>query len=79
MTHKHLSDSEFRVLVFAEEDSDDYRTAAAHVEQCTRCQNRLSSLTGFREQLLEVGQLLRGYDTDTRSSELAAESATISR
>ena len=58
---KHADDSELQLLVFGDEDSDEYRVTAAHVETCLECQSRLSQMAGSEEFEDEASSMLSGY------------------
>ena len=60
-TVKHADDSELQLLVFGDEDSDEYRVTAAHVETCHECQSRLSRMAGSEEFDDEASSMLSGY------------------
>jgi serine/threonine protein kinase len=58
---KHSGDAQLRVLLSGDETSDEYRTAAAHVEHCEACRKRLDDVAGPAEIEVEARQLLGGY------------------
>lgn len=58
---KHADDSELQLLVFGEEDSDEYRVTAAHVETCHECQSRLSQIAEPEQFEDEASSMLSGY------------------
>lgn len=68
----HLDDLQLQVLVFGDEESDEYRVTAAHVETCDVCQSRLRRFAGAEHER-EVSELLGGYarteDCDAPPSE----------
>jgi len=57
---KHADDSELQLLVFGDEDSDEYRVTSAHVETCGDCQSRLSRIAGWGEFEDEASSMLSG-------------------
>jgi len=60
-TTPHVDDRELRLLVFGDEDSDELCEAAAHVESCPRCQQRLSSVAAPEPFAGDVRSLLGSY------------------
>ncbi len=58
---KHADDSELQLLVFGDEDSDEYRVTAAHVETCHDCQSRLSRIATSEQFEDEASSMLSGY------------------
>ncbi len=58
------SDDQLRVLLRGAEQDQDYRTAAGHLEFCTRCQARLAELAGSGDEWTEVKQSLTVDEMD---------------
>ena len=61
----HIDDSGLEVLVFGEEDSHEYLSAAAHVETCHICRNRLDAISGDDDIDTEARTLLAEYSLDS--------------
>jgi len=66
-------DSRLNILLNGDEDSDQFRLVAEHLESCPHCCNRLTVLASDRETWDDVSNLLRGYegtgDFSVRNSE----------
>ena len=75
MSKQHVADSRLQLLVFGDEDSDEYRSTAIHVETCSMCRGRLARLTGADGGLAEVGALLGGYAKGLECIEADRESS----
>jgi eukaryotic-like serine/threonine-protein kinase len=59
-TH-HADDKELKILLSANEGSSEYRNAAAHVESCPACSQRLEQLAGSQEIDQRTRDLLSDY------------------
>jgi eukaryotic-like serine/threonine-protein kinase len=63
--------SQLKVLLFGQEESDEYRSAASHVESCQMCRSRLTDLAGDAQTWKEVRFQLSDYpdlpDLDTQA------------
>jgi serine/threonine protein kinase len=70
---KHADDAELGFLLLGDEDSDEYRAAAAHIETCEACRNRLEAMSGSRRFDDEARQLLSGYPWEDFSRSQSAE------
>ncbi|MDX1964167.1 MAG: serine/threonine-protein kinase [Pirellulales bacterium] len=58
----HADDRALELLVHGAESSPDFQQAAAHVEDCPLCQERLDQLTGSAEFMPLVREMLSGTD-----------------
>ncbi|WP_298865548.1 serine/threonine-protein kinase [uncultured Gimesia sp.] len=65
---KHVDDAELQVLLYGDEDSEEYRLTAAHVEICEACQMRLDSVVGPTQLDMETRELLSDYPWEELSS-----------
>jgi serine/threonine protein kinase len=63
---RHADDAELSQLVFGDDDRDEYRVTAAHVEACEECQIRLTKLATSAEFDSDVNRLLSSYPDATR-------------
>jgi serine/threonine protein kinase len=72
---QHADDRQIRSLLSADEDSAEYRLAAAHVETCDQCRERLNELAGSTDIDVSVRELLSDYPWDhlQRTRTLAPE------
>lgn len=64
---KHADDEQLRVLLWADEDSGEFRTAAAHVAMCETCRSRLEQLSGSAAIDNETRDMLSTYPWDSLS------------
>lgn len=60
----HVDDEQLQQLLLADEDSTEYRSAAAHVETCESCQQRLGDFAGPATIDATARQMLSGYPWD---------------
>ena len=67
-THSDCSDASLRILLRVNEDSDEYRLAAHHVQECPQCQMRLSALAADEHDWHEAHDMLVSA-TDTQRDE----------
>ena len=51
------------VLLRGDEETQEFRELAAHVETCAECRDRLTTLAADRDVWEDVSSLLRGYET----------------
>lgn len=65
---KHADDAELQVLLHGDEDSNEYRMTAAHVENCKTCQKRLYTVAGPVQLDLETRELLSDYPWEELSN-----------
>ncbi|MCA9174320.1 MAG: serine/threonine protein kinase [Planctomycetales bacterium] len=72
---KHAGDDELVALLQADENSEDVRLAATHVEACTTCQMRLEQLAGSLAIDDEARELLSDYPWDMLASNRRAWSS----
>lgn len=80
LSNTHHSDEEqLQALLVADEDSNEYRVAANHVENCEECRERLAAMAGPDSIDDETRNLLNAYPWDElsacRSHETNASSA----
>jgi len=54
----HCDDSRLNVLLFGDEQSDEFLDSASHVESCPQCQDRLAQLAAEDQMWSEASQLL---------------------
>jgi eukaryotic-like serine/threonine-protein kinase len=54
----HYDDASLNVLLFGDEQSDEYRGCASHVESCPHCQERLTRLAAEDPMWSEAGEYL---------------------
>lgn len=62
---QHVDDEQLHALLWAEEDSGEFRAAAAHVANCQACRLRLEQLSGSREIDEELHDMLSSYPWDS--------------
>ncbi|MCR9116979.1 MAG: serine/threonine protein kinase [bacterium] len=60
----HIDDQHLLGLLAADEDSNDYRSAATHLESCSKCRSRLDLLAGSRALDEESRSMLKDYPWD---------------
>ncbi|MCH9725510.1 MAG: serine/threonine protein kinase, partial [Planctomycetes bacterium] len=65
---KHTNDTELQILLCGDEDSDEYRRTAAHVETCEACQKRLDTVAGPTQLDAETRELLSDYPWEALSN-----------
>jgi eukaryotic-like serine/threonine-protein kinase len=65
------------ILMHADEDSAEFRTAALHVESCPRCRERLADLSGTDSLTAEACQMLRDRGEPTFDPTIASASFVI--
>lgn len=65
---KHADDAELQILLYGDEDSNEYRTTAAHVENCEVCQKRLNTVAGPAQLDVETRELLSDYPWEELSN-----------
>jgi len=65
---KHADDEQLRALLWADEESGEFQTAAAHVDGCESCRTRLDELSGSQAIDDETRELLSRYPWDSHSS-----------
>lgn len=70
------NDSRLKVLLSDDEGSAEFRSAANHVESCTRCQQRLLEMSGDQTLLQEVRATLQGCG-DTEPYHSASPSSVV--
>ena len=60
---QHCDDSRLNVLLFGDEQSDEFLDSASHVESCPHCQDRLTQLAAVQTPPPDVlGQAIRATD-----------------
>ncbi len=59
--NQHADDRELHILLYGDEGSQEYRAAAAHVETCAACQQRLDTAAGPLSLAAEARELLSDY------------------
>ncbi len=68
----HAKEADLRCLVFGDDESDAYRVAAAHVESCHECQERLGQWAGVDTWSAELSALLGESSDDSRGGRIDA-------
>lgn len=64
----HADDAQLQALLWADEESGEFRNASAHVANCESCRSRLEQLSGSQEIDEEVCNMLSSYPWDSASS-----------
>lgn len=82
--HEHVcDDAKLNVLLFGDEQSDEYRNSASHVETCPHCQERLAHLAADDPLWSEAGEYLNetldGIRVPQSRWESAGQPAAIAR
>jgi hypothetical protein len=67
-------ESRLEMLLFGDEDSDEFRRLAEHVDGCQACQTRLTDLAADARSWTDIRELLAEFDSDSPS--FAAPSPT---
>jgi len=77
---KHEQDCDaagLRVLLHGDEDSDEYRKVACHIDTCHSCQRSLTRLAGQDEQWSEASELLSDFPDPASQQQLPSSSEAI--
>ncbi len=70
------NDSRLKVVLSADENSAEFRSASNHVESCSRCQQRLLEMSGDQTLLQEVRATLQAFG-DTEPYHSASPSSVV--